>query len=103
MSSGLLLARCCGVTRRSDTKALLVQSTTALLASIVLSCSGGARPIRPTIAGPIAPAQLAQLWVEPTGSRDLHWGIGGKANAPDAARFIRRLKQKIAEGAALQG
>ena len=68
----------------NSTKALLVQSTTALFSSVVLSCSGCARPIRPTISGPITPAQLAQLWVEPRGSRDLYWGVGGKSNAPDA-------------------
>jgi hypothetical protein len=77
------------MTRMGDTKALLLQSTTALFASVVLSCSGCARPIRPTITGPITAAQLAQLWVAPTGSRDLYWGVGGQANAPDVdAQYV---------------
>jgi hypothetical protein len=51
------------------------------LTALTAAC---AKPIRSTIAGPISPAQLAQLWVEPAAPRDLFWGVGGKANAPDA-------------------
>jgi hypothetical protein len=39
--------------------------------------------IKSTLAGPPTRAQLAQLWVEPTTARDLFWGVGGKALAPD--------------------
>jgi hypothetical protein len=41
-------------------------------------------PIKSTLPGPPSPAQLAELWVEP-GKRDLYWGVGGKAIAPDPA------------------
>jgi hypothetical protein len=66
-----------------ELKALLLPSTALLFASAVLSSSGCARPIRSTIAGPPSPVQIAQLWVEPAGDRDLFWGVGGKAGAPD--------------------
>ena len=49
----------------------------------VLTSVGCQRKIRPTATGPVSPAQLAQLWVEPGGKRDLYWGVGGKSAAPD--------------------
>jgi hypothetical protein len=72
-----------GVARTYRSKALLLRSTATLFASVVFSCSGCARPIRATIVGPPSQAQLAQLWVEPAGNRDLEWGVGGKTGAPD--------------------
>ena len=70
-------------------KALLLRSTAVLSAVVVFACSGCARPIRSTIEGPASPALLAQLWVEPTANRDLYWGVGGKAGAPDPdARYV---------------
>jgi hypothetical protein len=49
-------------------------------AALVAGCQ---RPITSTVAGPPSPSQLAQLWVEPKGARDLYWGIGGKSLAPN--------------------
>ncbi len=44
--------------------------------------------IAPTRTGPISPAQLAELWVEPEPGRDLFHGVGGARLAPDpAARY----------------
>jgi hypothetical protein len=39
--------------------------------------------IRSTQATPPTREQLAELWSEPTASRDLFWGVGGKPLAPD--------------------
>ena len=41
--------------------------------------------MKSTLPGPPTSAQLAQLWVEPSAGRDLYWGVGGKALAPDPA------------------
>jgi hypothetical protein len=40
-------------------------------------------PIKSTLPAPPTPAELAQLWVDPGGERDLFWGVGGKRLAPD--------------------
>jgi hypothetical protein len=72
------------VLRNRCSKALLLRSTATVFASVVFSCSGCARPIRSTIAGPPSKTQMAQLWVEPAADRDLFWGVGGKAGAPNA-------------------
>lgn len=52
------------------------------------------RPIRSTLNGRPTAAQLAQLWVEPSGTRDLFWGVGGKALAPDPAAEYRVIEIK---------
>jgi hypothetical protein len=39
--------------------------------------------IKSTIEGPPTAAQIAELWVEPERNRDLFWGVGGRALAPD--------------------
>ena len=45
-------------------------------------------PIKSTLPGPISPAQLAELWVEPEPNRDLFHGVGGARLRPDpAARY----------------
>ena len=51
-----------------------------LVAGIAASCR---TTIRSTIAGPPTPAQMAELWVQPSSPRDLYWGVGGKRLAPD--------------------
>jgi hypothetical protein len=49
-----------------------------------LGATGCARPpLKSTLPGPPAAAQLAQLWVRPEPGRDLFRGVGGKALAPD--------------------
>jgi hypothetical protein len=72
------------VKTQCESKALLIGPGLATLALALLTSTACGRTIRPTITGPVSPAQLAQLWAEPSGPRDLYWGVGGKANAPDA-------------------
>ena len=44
--------------------------------------------IQSTLAGPPSAIQMAELWVQPSGARDLYWGVGGERLAPDpAARY----------------
>jgi hypothetical protein len=50
---------------------------------LVVACSS--RAIQSTLPGPPTAEQLAELWAQPEGGRDLFWGIGGKALAPDPA------------------
>jgi hypothetical protein len=71
------------VTIKCATKALLKRIAVATMTLAVLTSVGCQRKIRPTATGPLSPAQLAQLWVEPSGKRDLYWGVGGKSAAPD--------------------
>ena len=54
-----------------------------LLAALALAACGPA--VRSSIQGPPTAAQMAQLWVEPDRERDLFWGVGGRALAPDPA------------------
>jgi hypothetical protein len=56
-----------------------------ILALIWIAGMGCHPPIRSTLKGPPSAAQIAQLWVEPRPGRDLYWGVGGKALAPDPA------------------
>lgn len=61
----------------------LARSTTAVfvcMTGLALACHP---PIKSTLPAPPSPSQLAQLWVEPEGDRDLFWGVGGKRLAPD--------------------
>src|SRR5688500_2094923 len=56
---------------------------TAVAAVWVIGC---ATPrIKSTLPGPPTAEQMAQLWVQPTGQRDLFFGVGGKKLAPDPA------------------
>ena len=57
----------------------------ATIVTIVLLATACHPPVKSTLPGPPTRAQLAQLWVEPAAGRDLFWGIGGKALAPDPA------------------
>jgi hypothetical protein len=47
--------------------------------------AGCHRPVESTLPGPPTRTQIAQLWVEPAAGRDLFWGVGGMALAPDPA------------------
>jgi hypothetical protein len=40
--------------------------------------------VNATIQAPPTAAQLAELWIAPERPRDLYWGVGGKALAPNA-------------------
>ena len=51
-----------------------------ILCLLVAAC---ARPIRSTLVGPMTSGKMAELWVQPTGARDLFWGVGGQRLAPD--------------------
>ena len=55
-----------------------------VIAAVGLSAACHSRP-QSTHSGPLTPAQLAELWVEPTTPRDLYHGVGGPRLAPDAA------------------
>jgi hypothetical protein len=48
---------------------------------LVVACGGHA--VQSTLPGPPAADQLAELWVRPDPGRDLFYGVGGKALAPD--------------------
>jgi hypothetical protein len=60
--------------------------TGVLIVGMSLACR--TTTIRSTLSKPPSPTEMAELWVEPKGARDLYWGIGGKRLAPDpAARY----------------
>jgi hypothetical protein len=75
--------------RRSTTPRRLQFAALSLL--VFSACS---RPIRSTIEGPPSPTQLAELWSEPEPGRDLFWGVGGKALAPDPEAVYSVLSVK---------
>ncbi len=55
-------------------------------AGLVGACQPGVE--HPSAQDQPAAAPMAELWIEPEGTRDLFWGVGGKRLAPDpAARF----------------
>jgi hypothetical protein len=60
-----------------------------LCALVLLSATAGCRAkIQSTLNAPPTSAQIAELWVDPGRNRDLFWGVGGRALAPDpAARY----------------
>ena len=66
-------------------------SAIALVAVAALQCSPA---IKSTIAEPPSRALIAQLWVEPEPDRDLFWGVGGKALAPDPSQKYRVIEVK---------
>jgi hypothetical protein len=75
----------------------------ALLCATAVACS---RPVRSTLTAPPTPAQLAQLWVEPKAPRNLYWGVGGKALAPDPTAEYRVIEIKrggFSRGYTVQG
>ena len=63
----------------------------------VLTSVGCQRKIRPTATGPLSPAQLAQLWVEPSGKISLRMDgsyaftvalqASRRGNDPDGRRY----------------
>jgi hypothetical protein len=51
---------------------------------IATALAGGCRPaLKATPDKPPSPAVMAELWREPEPNRDLFWGVGGRALAPD--------------------
>ena len=78
-------------------------------ASAVLLIGGSASTQTPAPAAAArakAGAPLAELWVEPTGERDLFFGVGGERLAPDPADVYRVIEIKVggfSEGYTLLG
>jgi hypothetical protein len=50
--------------------------------------------VKSTLPGPPTRSQIAQLWVEPAPGRDLYWGVGGKALAPNPVATYTVLEIK---------
>jgi hypothetical protein len=50
------------------------------------------RPVPPP--APPTPQQLAELWVEPEGGRDLFWGVGGEQLKPDPSATYKIIDTK---------
>lgn len=50
--------------------------------------------IRSTLTTPPTPEQLAELWVQPSGARDLFWGVGTRRLAPDPSATYTVLEVK---------
>jgi hypothetical protein len=63
----------------------------AASAFVVLACHP---PVKSTIPGTPSTALVAQLWVEPAADRNLYWGIGGKALAPDPTAIYTVIEIK---------
>jgi hypothetical protein len=59
-----------------------------LVVAVGLLTACSTHPIQSTLPGPPSPQQLAELWIAPERGRDLFYGVGGQALAPDpAARY----------------
>lgn len=65
----------------------------ALAVVLVAGSSEQATPQKP--AAPATKADIAQLWIEPEGERDLFYGPGGQALAPDPSVEYRVTEVKI--------
>jgi hypothetical protein len=63
----------------------------AAAALFVVSCTP---PIKSTLPGPPSPDKMAELWVKPEPGRDLFYGIGGKALAPDPTALYTVIEIK---------
>jgi hypothetical protein len=57
----------------------------AAIGAILFGAAACHPAVQSTLPGPPGRNQLAQLWVEPSAGRDLYWGVGGRALAPDPA------------------
>jgi hypothetical protein len=56
-----------------------------LVLPLLLTAACRRPTIQSTLKTPPTPAQIAELWAEPEPNRDLFWGVGGRALAPDPA------------------
>jgi len=60
-----------------------LRMTSAVALALATTACGG-RTVIVSPRGPIAPEQMAELWVDPGPElRDLFWGVGGQEYAPD--------------------
>ena len=80
-------------------KPIDVFRTWAVVVALAALASAGAAGVQ-TVPATDPAATLAELWVDPGRNRDLFWGVGGRALAPDPEarytvlemkRLIRRL------------
>jgi len=55
----------------------------ALAVAALATSAACQRRVQSTLPAPPTRPQLAELWIEPPANRDLFWGVGGKALAPD--------------------
>jgi hypothetical protein len=62
--------------------------------SLLLTAACRRPTIQSTLEGPPTPAQIAELWAEPERNRDLYWGVGGQALAPDPAATYTVIEMK---------
>ena len=67
--------------------------SSAVLAAFVL-LAGCHASIRSTLPAPPSAEQMAELWVEPRGTRDLYWGVGGQRLAPDPSATYKVIEIK---------
>jgi hypothetical protein len=66
-----------------------------LCALALLSATVGCRAkVQPTLNAKPTKAEMAELWVEPERNRDLFWGVGGRALAPDAVARYTVIEMK---------
>ena len=62
----------------------------------LLSVTVGCRArVQPTSNAKPTQAEMAELWVEPERNRDLFWGVGGRALAPDPAARYTVIEMKL--------
>ena len=66
----------------------------AAIGALLLVASACHPAVKSTLPGPPTRSQIAQLWVEPAPGRDLYWGVGGKALAPNPAATYTVLEIK---------
>lgn len=66
----------------------------AAIGALLLVAAACHPAVQSTLPGPPTRSQIAQLWVEPAPGRDLYWGVGGKALAPNPAATYTVLEIK---------
>ena len=62
--------------------------------AVALGLTGSAQQSQPPPAAD-QKAPIAELWIEPEGERDLFYGVGGKALAPDPAEKYTVIELKV--------
>jgi hypothetical protein len=65
-----------------------------VLAGTVCIAAACHTSIRSTATAPVTPDQTAELWRAPEPDRDLFWGVGGQALAPDPSATYKLLELK---------
>lgn len=84
----------------------LIRAVWILFATAGVSVAACHPPIASTLPGPPSQSDLAQLWIQPDGPRDLFWGVGGRRLAPDPdARYtvIEIKRSGFSRGYTLKG